>query len=127
MPPSGSRRSNSRRVAAERGGHRGETIAALLLRLKFYRILARRFRTPVGEIDLVAQRGSTIAFVEVKSRARGTSEEDTLDAVNTERIARAAEYWLMKHPAYGEHTLRFDLVLVSPGRWPSHRADAFRL
>lgn len=126
MPPSGSRPSN-RRIEAERGGQRGEALAALLLRLKFYRILARRFRTPVGEIDLIAQRWGTVAFVEVKTRARGTSEAHTLEAVNTDRIGRAAEYWLMKHPAYAGHSLRFDLVLVSPGRWPTHRIDAFRL
>ena len=126
MPPSGSRPGSSRRIAAERGGQRGEALAALFLRLKLYRILARRFRTPVGEIDLVAERWGTIVFVEVKTRAPGSAEEQTLEAVNTRRIAQAAEYWLMKHPDHAGCTLRFDVVLVSRARWLVHHVDAFR-
>ena len=82
-----------RRQLAEARGRRAETIVAWFLRLKFYRILARRYRTPVGEIDLIAKRGRTIAFIEVKQRP---SEAEGLDAVTAKgrrRISQAAALW----------------------------------
>ncbi|HTM79441.1 MAG TPA: YraN family protein, partial [Devosia sp.] len=63
MPPSPSKPKSNKRIAAQRGGHRGEALAALFLRLQLYRIIASRYKTPVGEIDLIAERFGTIVFV----------------------------------------------------------------
>jgi putative endonuclease len=114
-----------RRRRAEVSGRRAEVIAAWCLRLKRYRILARRYRTPVGEIDLIARRGRTIAFVEVKLRA---SEAEAIEAVRpaaARRIVRAADYWLAAHPSALGFDLRFDLMLAVPGRLPRHLEAAF--
>ena len=114
-----------RRRKAEISGRRAEAIAAWYLRLKRYRILARRYRTPVGEIDLIARRGRTIAFVEVKLRP---SEAEAIEAVRpsaARRIVRAADYWLAAHPAATGLDLRFDLMVAVPGRFPRHVRAAF--
>ena len=111
----------------EAWGRFAESLAAWSLRLRGYRILARRFKTPLGEIDLVARRGRLLAFVEVKAR---TDLEQALAALSPrqrQRTARAAEVFLMRHPDYAEHTLRFDLVAVRPWRMPRHLIDAWRL
>jgi len=124
MPPSLSRPSNKRQ-RAERGGQRGEALAALFLQAKLYRIRDRRYKTPVGEIDLVVERGKTIVFVEVKTRAQHVGEADALEAVNISRIARAAEHWLARHPQEREKSCRFDVIFLAPNRWPRHLINAF--
>lgn len=126
MPHLRSRTPASRRVAAERGGKRGEALAALFLQAKFYAIRDRRFKTPVGEIDLVAERGNTIVFVEVKTRSRSYEEGMALGAVNTERIARAASYWQARHPNETGKDFRFDVIFLAPRRWPRHLINAFQ-
>ena len=113
------------RRAAESRGRRAETLAAWFLRLKGYRILARRFRTPAGEIDLIARRGRTIAFVEVKRRATLAEAAEAVTARSRARIARAAGLWLARNPAAAELTLRFDAVLLAPRCWPCHLAGVF--
>jgi len=113
------------RRKAEARGRRAERVAALFLRLKGYRILARRAKTPVGEIDLVAARSGTVAFVEVKARAREKAAW-AVTPQQTQRIARAARYWLGGHPAFARHDCRFDIVIVSPYQMPLHLPDAFR-
>ena len=113
------------RRAAETRGRRAETIAAWYLRLKGYRVLARRYRTPAGEIDLIVRRGRVIVFVEVKHRP---SEDAALGAVTPaarRRIARAAGLWLGAHPAAAGLDQRFDLVIAAPGRLPRHRVSVF--
>ena len=131
MPPSPSkprsRAPSKARIAAQLGGHRGEALAALFLRCKLYRITARRYKTPVGEIDLIAERFGTTVFVEVKARSRAESEAETLESVNQARILRAAQYWLARHPAKAATPLRFDIIVLTPGRWPRHLVDAFGL
>lgn len=126
MSRAGTRReADPRRRAAERSGRRAERIAAWFLRLKLYRVLARRYRTPVGEIDLIVRRGRTIAFVEVKQRP---SEGEGLDAVRpaaARRIARAAEYWVASHPAAATFDRRFDIIVAVSGRLPRHLISAF--
>lgn len=124
MPPSPSRPSNSRKKA-ERAGQRGEALAALFLQAKLYTIRDRRYKTPIGEIDLVAERFGTIVFVEVKHRAHATSEIEALGAVNEARIARAAAHWLFRHPEEAEKSFRFDVIFLAPGRWPRHLINAF--
>jgi putative endonuclease len=126
MPRSRSKTPIDQRIRAERAGHRGEALAAIFLQAKLYRIRDRRYKTPLGEIDLVVQRGNMIAFVEVKARTNG-DELTALEGVNTARISRAAQFWLSRHPAETGRDLRFDIIFLAPGRWPRHLIDAFSL
>ena len=125
MPRLPSRLKNKARIQAYWKGHRGEALAAWFLRFKFYRVLARRFKTPVGEIDLIVERFGVTVFVEVKARQNAATEAETLEAVNARRITRAAHYWLMKHPARAGRDYRFDVIFLAPGRWPRHVINAF--
>lgn len=111
--------------AAFRLGLSAESKAAALLLAKGYRIAFRRWRTPVGEIDIVVRRGRTLVFVEVKARER---EDDAAYAVTPRQKARiigGAEFWLSKNPHDAECFIRFDVVLVTPGRVPKHIENAF--
>jgi putative endonuclease len=113
------------RVAAFRTGISAEGRAAALLMAKGYRILAKRFRTPHGEIDIVARKRDLLAFVEVKARA---SLDDAAYAVTPrqqQRIIAAASAWLMAHPEHAEFELRFDAILIAPRRLPRHLMAAF--
>src|SRR5882757_3994732 len=113
------------RIAAFRTGISAESRAAALLMAKGYRILAKRFRTPYGEIDLVARRRNLVAFIEVKARA---SLDDAAYAVTPrqqQRIIAAAQAWLMAHPEHAEFDLRFDAVLIAPRHLPRHLLAAF--
>ncbi len=117
-------RSRQTRLAAELFGRRGETLAAWFLRLKGYRILASRFKTPAGEIDLVAQRFGTLVFVEVKARRSG-SLADAWMAVNDRRITDAADYFLARHPRHAGSDMRYDVIFLAPMTWPRHVVNAF--
>jgi putative endonuclease len=113
------------RVAAFRTGVSAEARAAAWLMAKGYRILEKRFRTPHGEIDLVARKRDLVAFIEVKARA---SLDDAAYAVTPRQQARiiaAAQAWLMAHPEHAEFELRFDAVLIAPRRLPRHLLAAF--
>jgi putative endonuclease len=113
------------RQVAFRLGLSAESRAAAYLIAKGYRIVARRWRSPVGEIDIVARRRSTLVFVEVKARA---SLDDAAEAVvvrQRRRIIGAAEAWLASHPDDGNCDMRFDAVLVAPGKMPRHIVAAF--
>jgi putative endonuclease len=113
------------RVAAFRLGLSAESRAAMLLVAKGYRIVARRWRTPLGEIDIVARRRGALVFVEVK--ARGTTD-DAADAVTErgrQRIVAAAELWLAHNPQDAQREIRFDVMLVTPGKMPRHILNAF--
>ena len=113
------------RVAAFRTGISAESRAAAYLMAKGYRILAKRYRTPHGEIDIVARRRNLIAFVEVKARA---SLDDAAFAVTPrqqQRIIDAAQGWLVAHPEHAEFELRFDAMLIAPKRLPRHVLAAF--
>lgn len=114
------------RRRAWRRGRRGELLAAWWLRLKGYRILARDFRSPVGEIDLIARRGRVLALVEVKARSSLADAGEAIGRQQRERIARAAGVFLQRYPALGALDLRFDAVLIAPGRRPRHLPDAWR-
>jgi len=102
------------RVKAYRRGVFAETLAALRFRLKGYRIVASRYRTPVGEIDLVALKGKRLTFVEVKRRKTREDAAWTLPAKQWRRIVRAAQYWLASHPDFTGHDVAFDVVLTAP-------------
>ncbi len=113
------------RVAAFHTGLSAEARAAAYLMAKGYRILAKRFRTPHGEIDIVAKRRNLVAFVEVKARA---TLDDAAFAVTPRqqlRIIDAAQAWLVAHPEHAEFELRFDAMLIAPRRLPRHVLAAF--
>lgn len=124
MPPSPSAKRPSR-VRAEERGRGGESLAAWYLRLKGYAIVARRYKTPAGEIDLVALRGGSLVFVEVKARQRRSDFGAALAAVNTARIARGAAYYLSRHPRRAGLSQRFDVIFLAPLSWPRHVKGAF--
>jgi len=114
-----------RGLAARLAGRRGEVISALWLMLKGYRILGFRLRTPLGEIDLLAQKKDVLAVVEVKLR---TSLDAALDAVTVrqrERLRRAAQTLAARRPALAAASVRLDLIALAPGRWPRHVPDAW--
>ena len=116
---------NNRRERAERRGRRGETIAAWYLRLTGWRIVAQRLKTPRGEIDLVARRGRTVAFVEVKWRATGAELALAIDAYRLRRVAAAAEAVAPRF-AQPQDTVRIDVLLVTPWRKPQRIENAWQ-
>ena len=114
-----------RGAAAFRSGWQAETLAVWLLRLKGYRILARRLRLPGGEIDIVARRRSgPIAFVEVKTRPDRVAAVAAVSPRQQARIAAAAAQYQARHKVRG--AIRFDVVSVVPGRLPRHIPGAWR-
>jgi putative endonuclease len=113
------------RVAAFRTGLSAESRAAALLVAKGYRIVSRRFRSPVGEVDIIARRGRTLIFVEVKARSTLDGAAESLLPRQQRRIAAAAAAWLAKCPDDAESHIRFDAILVAPGRIPRHIEAAF--
>lgn len=114
----------TRRQAYARG-RRGERVAAWWLRLQGYRVLCQGFRCPVGEIDLIARRGSILAVVEVKHRDTLTAAGEAVGPRQQRRVRRAAEHFLQRHPALAGLQLRFDAVLLAPRRLPRHLKDAW--
>jgi len=106
-------------------GRRAETLALLALMLKGYRPVARNLRTPVGEIDLVMRRGGVLAVVEVKTRASLADAAFSIGAEQQLRLRRALEWLLSGRPDLARLALRFDAVLVAPGRWPRHLTGAW--
>jgi putative endonuclease len=113
------------RVAAFRTGLSAEARAAAYLMAKGYRILARRFRTPHGEIDVVARRRNLIAFVEVKARASLDEAAFAVTPRQQARIINVAQAWLVAHPEHAEFELRFDAILIAPRHLPRHLLAAF--
>jgi putative endonuclease len=113
------------RRAAFRLGLSAESRAAALLLAKGYRVLARRFRAGVGEIDIVARRGNDLIFVEVKARERLDDAAESITERQKRRIVAAAEAWLAAHPQDVLQNIRFDVILVAPRRWPRHITAAF--
>ena len=113
------------RKKAEKAGRSAETLAALYLRLKGYKIVHARYKTPVGEIDIIARRQTVLVFVEVKRRTRASEQGTALEGVNTRRIVGAAEWFLSAHPRFGKNDCRFDVIFLAPGRWPYHLVNAF--
>ena len=116
-----------RRRKAYGRGRRAEALAAWWLRLQGYRLLARGFRVGAGEIDLIARRGRLLALVEVKARPSLDQARAAILPRQRERIARAAEIFLQRHPELAGLSLRFDVVLLAPGRRPHHLANAWHI
>ena len=90
----------ARRLGAYRRGHRSEWLAAAALMAKGYRIVARRYRTRLGEIDLIARRGDLVAIVEVKARPNLAAAMDAIGGMSERRIEAAADLWLARQRDY---------------------------
>jgi putative endonuclease len=113
------------REAAEKRGRGAETLACWYLRLKGWRILARRARVPGGEVDIVARRGRTIAFVEVKQRASIDAAAFSLDQWRLRRVAVAAARLAARYTRDGDD-VRIDAIFIVPRRWPRHMANVWQ-
>ncbi|MCW6531518.1 MULTISPECIES: YraN family protein [Sphingomonas] len=114
----------SDRRVAEAAGRRGERLAAWWLRLKGWRVVAQRVRTPAGEVDLVAKRAGLVAFVEVKTRATAAELDFAIDERRLARVAAAAELLMPVYATAGED-IRVDVILLAPGTRPRHIENAW--
>lgn len=110
------------RAEAEKQGRKGETIACWYLRLTGWRILARRLRIHAGEIDIVARKGRTVAFVEVKWRRSAEALDTAIDAYRLRRVVRAAEGLAGRFARTGD-SVQVDVILIAPGAWPRRIAN----
>lgn len=113
------------RVAAFEHGLSAESRCAAWLIAKGYRILARRFRTRAGEIDIIARRRGVTVFIEVKARAKLDDAAYAITPQQQQRIVATAEAWLAMHPQFASDDLRFDAMLIAPGHLPRHLTSAF--
>ncbi|MGH6672221.1 MAG: YraN family protein [Xanthobacteraceae bacterium] len=113
------------RVAAFRLGLSAESRAAFFLIAKAYRILARRWKTPFGEVDIVARRRNDLVFIEVKARGKFDDAAEAVTERSKRRIVAAAEFWLAHHPGDAGRAIRFDAILIAPGKLPRHIRNAF--
>lgn len=115
----------STRQHAEKRGRKAEVLAATLLRLKGYKILAKRFSSSAGEIDLIVQKGEWVAFVEVKTRKDTQTALESITPKQRHRIENAAQLWLQQN-ASQNFAVRFDVITVAHGKLPAHMMDAWR-
>jgi putative endonuclease len=115
------------RQVAFRLGLSAESRAAVFLIAKGFRILARRWRSPVGEIDIIARRRTLLIFVEVKARETLDGAAESVSPQQKRRICAAAEAWLAANPDDNIRDMRFDAMLVAPGRLPHHITGAFEV
>lgn len=124
--PASKRRDGRRR--AERRGWRAEALCRLALRLRGYRVLARRWRCPLGEVDIVARRGAVLVFVEVKARETLAEGLAAISPAQRRRVEAAAAAFLAgrRDPGAAPASVRFDVMVVVPRRWPVHLRDAWR-
>jgi putative endonuclease len=126
LPPrSGRREPRPERQAAFHVGISAESRAAAFLIAKGFRILARRWRSPLGEIDIVARRRRLLVFAEVKARPTIDKAAESVNVRQRRRIAAAAEIWLAANPDDSIRDIRFDAILVAPGKIPQHIPAAF--
>ena len=109
----------------ERRGRWAESLAVAALRLKGYRLLARRFKSGPGEVDLIMRKGEVTAFIEVKTRPTTDLAIEAVTDFQTRRIAAAARLWMAKDRKAALGICRFDIVAVSPYQWPKHIPNAF--
>ncbi len=121
---------NRTRTAARRRGALAEVLCALFLRLQGWKILERRHSgvrgTGIGEVDIIAKRRQTLAFIEVKSRSNEATALNALTGGQQHRIVRAAEAYLQRHSDLSTLEIRFDLMVLGSGFWPKHIVDAWR-
>lgn len=119
------RRTSASRRRAEARGRFAERLCALRLTLTLWRVIDRRARTGAGEIDLVAVRGGVLCFIEVKARANAETALAAVSPRQRERMLRAGSLWRARHVRFAHLQPRFDLMVVTPGRWPRRIESAF--
>lgn len=93
--------------------------------VKGFRIVAQRYRTKLGEIDLIARRGDLVLIVEVKARKTLIEAMEAIAHQSERRIEGAADLWLARQSDYAKLSVRFDMVAVLPWRWPVHVENVF--
>lgn len=111
--------------AAHQRGHKSESFAAFALRLKGWRIIAKRYRSPLGEIDLIARKADLIAMIEVKARTTLKEAMESVTPAAQKRIMGSADLWLSRQKDAAKLSVRFDIIAVLPWRWPVHIERAF--
>ena len=116
---------NRSRIAAEKRGRRAEFWAAMMLRLKGYRIIKMRYRTKQGEIDIIARKGDLVAMVEVKARKSISDALDSVTHTAQRRIINAGDTWLAQQHDYAKLSIRYDIIAVVPRKWPHHAKGAW--
>ncbi len=114
-----------RGLTAYKRGHWAEVLCRVALWLKGYRIIASRYKTHQGEIDLIATRGGTLAFIEVKARPDARQASEAVSDHQKARLARTGALFLARQRGFSRFAIRFDVMLVLPGRWPIHIPNAF--
>jgi putative endonuclease len=120
------------RAESEKQGRKAEARVASYLRLRGYKILETRFRTAYGEVDLIARKGKTLAFIEVKQRATQKAVEDAMDWRTEQRVMTAAEIWVARNFAImpDDFEMRFDFAaiigVVTPVSRVRYLKNAFR-
>ncbi len=119
------RSADRKRIRAERLGRWSEYRAALALLIKGYRIVALRYKTKAGEVDIIARRGDLVIFVEVKARKDLRAGVDAVSYTAERRIENAADHWLRRQSDATRLSLRHDIIVVRPWRWPTHFEGAF--
>ena len=120
-----SRKGFKKRLRAWRWGKFAEKLAANYLRVKGYQILQCRYKSPVGEIDLIARSKDALIFIEVKARKTKTEAAEAISPHQKHRISRAASFFLQQMKGEAPQTIRFDVVLIAPWRWPEHILSAW--
>lgn len=113
------------RAKAEKRGHIAEFVALTYLRLKGYRLLAQRYKSHHGEIDLIMRRKDVTAFIEVKARGSRDHGVEAVTTTQSRRIAAAARFWMARDRKSNSNFCRFDIVVVSPYLLPLHIENAF--
>jgi putative endonuclease len=113
------------RTTNHRRGILAEYAALVYLTAKGYRLVALRYKTKMGEIDLIMRRGRTLAFIEVKARTNHSDAAHAIHPKNQQRVMQAAQLFLIQHPMYHEYEVRFDALLIAWYRWPHHLVHAF--
>ncbi|HAX90959.1 MAG TPA: YraN family protein [Rhodospirillaceae bacterium] len=114
-----------RGLLSYRRGHIAEFQCRIALWLKGYRIIAARYKTHQGEIDLIATRGNTLAFIEVKARRDQLAAAEAVTEAQKARLARTGNLFLARQRGFSRFTIRFDCMIVLPWRWPIHIENAF--
>jgi len=125
MPASWRAKMTRSREKAEKHGHVAEFVALMYLRLKGYRLLAQRFKTPQGEVDLIMRRRDVTAFIEVKARSSRDHGVEAVTITQSRRISAAARFWMARDRISNRTFCRFDIVVVSPYLLPHHIENAF--
>ncbi len=125
MKPHPKEKKEQRGLTAYKRGHGAEALCRVALWLKGYRIIASRYKTHQGEIDLIAIRGGTLAFIEVKARPDVRQASEAVSEHQKARLARTGSLFLARQRGFSRFDIRFDVMLVLPWRWPIHIQNAF--